>query len=48
MKAGGDAKRNASIEQRTQVSMATQRAATTQGLRLSKVLGRDEGPENKG
>ena len=29
MKAGGGAKQNASIEQGTQVSMATQRAATT-------------------
>ena len=29
MKAGGGAKRNASIEQGTQVSTATQRAATT-------------------
>ena len=29
MKAGGGAKRNVSIEQSTQVSMATQRAATT-------------------
>ena len=29
MKAGGGAKRNVSLEQGTQVSMATQRAATT-------------------
>ena len=29
MKADGGAKRNASLEQRAQVSMATQRAATT-------------------
>ena len=48
MKAGGGAKRNASIERGTQVSTATQRAATTQGLRPSKVLGRGEGPANKG
>ena len=48
VKAGGGAKRNASIGQGTQVSTATQRAATTQGLRLSKVLGRGEGPANKG
>ena len=31
MKAGGGAKRIASIEQGTQVSMATQRASTTTG-----------------
>ena len=40
MKAVGGAKRNASIEQ---VSTATQRAATTQDLFPSKVLGRGEG-----
>ena len=48
MKAGGGARRNASVEQGTQVSMATQRAATTQGLRPSKVLGKGEGPANEG
>ena len=48
MNVGGGAKRNASIGQGTQVSTATQRAATTQGLRPSKVLGRGEGPANKG
>ena len=48
MKVGGGAKRNARIEQGTQVSTATQRAATTQGLRPSKVLGGGEGPANKG
>ena len=42
MKAGGGAKRNASIEQGMQVSTATQ------GLRPSKVLERGEGPANKG
>ena len=40
MKAVGGAKRNASIEQ---VSTATQRAATTQYLFPSKVLGRGKG-----
>ena len=48
MKAGGGAKRNASIEKGMQVSKAIQRAATTQGPRPSKVLGRGEGPANKG
>ena len=48
MKAGGGARRNASVEQGTQVSTATQRAATTQGLRPSKVLGKGEGPANEG
>ena len=43
IKAGGGAKRNASIEQGTQVS-----TANTQGLRPFKVLGRGEGPANKG
>ena len=48
MKADGGAKQNASIKQGTQVCTATQRATNTQGLHPSKVLGRGEGPANKG
>ena len=38
MKAGGGAKRNASLEQGVQVSMATQRAATTTRHRHTEKL----------
>ena len=38
MKAGGGAKQNVSIEQGTQVSTATQRAATTTGHRHTEKL----------
>ena len=41
MKAGGGAKRNASIEQGTQVSTATQRAATTTRHRHTEKLSGD-------
>ena len=41
MKTGGGAKRNASIEQGTQLSTATQRAATTTKHRHSDKLGGD-------
>ena len=41
MKAGGGAKRNASIEQGTQVSTATQRAATTTRHRHTDKLSGD-------
>ena len=41
MKAGGGAKRNASIEQGTQVSTATQRAATTTRQRHTDKLSGD-------
>ena len=41
MKAGGGAKRIASIEQGTQVSMATQRAATTTGHHHTETLNGD-------
>ena len=41
MKAGGGAKRNASIEQGMQVSMATQRAATTTRHRHTEKLSGD-------
>ena len=41
VKAGGGAKRNASIEQGTQVSTATQRAATTTRHRHTEKLSRD-------
>ena len=48
MKAGGGAKRNASLERGAQVSTATQRAATTQSLRPSEVLGKGEGTRELG
>ena len=41
MKAGGGAKRNASLEQGVQVSMATQRAATTTRHRHTEKLSGD-------
>ena len=41
MKAGGGAKRNASLEQGAQVSMATQRAATTTRHRHTEKLSGD-------
>ena len=41
MKAGGGAKRNASLEQGTQVSTATQRAATTNRHRHTEKLSGD-------
>ena len=41
MKAGGGAKQNASIEQGTQVSTATQRAATTTRYRHTEKLSGD-------
>ena len=41
MKAGGGAKRIASLKQRAQVSTATQRAATTTRHRLTEKLSGD-------
>ena len=41
MKAGGGAKRNASLEQRAQISTATQRAATTTRHRHTEKLSGD-------
>ena len=41
MKAGGGAKRNASLEQGAQVSMATQRAVTTTWHRHTEKLSGD-------
>ena len=41
IKAGGGAKRNASVKQGTQVSMATQRAATTTRHRRTDKLSGD-------
>ena len=41
MKAGGGAKRNASLEQGVQVSMATQRVATTTRRRHTEKLSGD-------
>lgn len=48
IKAGGGAKQNASLEQGSPLSTATQRAATIQSLRPYKELGQGEGPANKG
>ena len=48
MKVGGGAKQNTSLKQDVQVFRATKRVATTQSLCPFKVLGKGEGPANKG